>query len=78
MSFRNISPSPMRSRSDLNHRGIDVAARLLVAGIWLERQFGNAPKILSTLATESGTSGPAAKVSRVSLLSPGPFLREWR
>jgi hypothetical protein len=78
MSVRNINPSFPRSRSALDHRAIDVAARLLVAGIWLERQFGNAPKMLSTLATESGTSGPAAKVSRVSLLSPGPFLREWR
>ena len=48
MSVRNISPSLQRSRSALDHRAIDVAARLLLAGIWLERQFGNAPKLLTT------------------------------
>jgi hypothetical protein len=72
MSPRNISPSPERSRSALDHRGVDVAARLLVAGIWLERQFAHVPKILSTWAAESGTSGPAAKVSRI-LLAPVNF-----
>jgi hypothetical protein len=46
-SVRNTSPSLQRSRSALDHRGIDIAARLLVAGIWLERQIGNAPKILT-------------------------------
>jgi hypothetical protein len=54
MSVPNISPSLQRSRSALDHRAIDIAARLLVAGIWLERQLGNAPKI-PTLAAESGT-----------------------
>jgi hypothetical protein len=78
MSVRNLNPSLPRSRSALDDRAIDVAARLLVAGVWLERQFGNAPKILTTLTTESGTSGRAAKVSRVSLLSSRPFLREGR
>jgi hypothetical protein len=78
MSVGNASPSPKRSRSALDHRGIDVAARLLVAGIWLERQFGNAPKILTTLAAESGTSEPAAKVSRVSLSNSRQFLTEER
>jgi hypothetical protein len=48
MSVRNTSPSPKRSRSALDHRGIDAAARLLLAGIWLERQFGSVPKVLST------------------------------
>jgi hypothetical protein len=78
MSVRNTSRSLPRSRSALDHRAIDVAARLLVAGIWLERQFGNSPKMLTTLATDSGTSGPAAKVSRVSPLSSRPFIREGR
>jgi hypothetical protein len=50
MSVRNISPSPQRSRSALDHQGINAAARLLVAGIWLERQFGSVPKRLATLA----------------------------
>jgi hypothetical protein len=68
----------MQSRSDMDHRGIDVAARLLVAGIWLERQIGNVPKILTNLAAESGTSGPAAKVSRISPLTHRPFLSEGR
>jgi hypothetical protein len=45
MSASNINPSLQWSRSALDHRAIDVAARLLVAGIWLERQLGNAPKI---------------------------------
>jgi hypothetical protein len=78
MSVRNISPSPRQSPSALDHRAIDMAARLLVAGIWLERHFGNAPKVLTISAAESGTSGSTAKVSRVTLLSSGRFLREWR
>ena len=45
MSVPNVSPSLPRSRSVLDHRAIDVAVRLLVAGIWLERQLGNAPKV---------------------------------
>ena len=45
MSASNINLSLQWSRSALDHRAIDVAARLLVAGIWLERQLGNAPKI---------------------------------
>jgi hypothetical protein len=77
MSVRNTGPSLQRSRSALDHRGIDVAARLLVAGVRLERLFGNAPKILTVLAAGSGTHGPAAKVSRVSP-HPRPFLREER
>jgi hypothetical protein len=32
MSVRNMSPSLQRSRSALDHLGIDVAARLLLAG----------------------------------------------
>ena len=75
MSVRNMSPSLPRSRSALDHRGIDVAARLLVAGIWLERQFANAPKIPAILAAESATSGPAAKVSRVGVFTSRQFLR---
>jgi hypothetical protein len=46
MSVLNISSALQRSRSAVDHRVIDVAARLLVAGIWLERQLGNAPKAL--------------------------------
>jgi hypothetical protein len=78
MSVRNMSPSLQRPRSALDHRGIDVAARLLLAGIWLERQFGNAPKLLTTLATESATSGPAANVSSVGVSTSRQFLREER
>jgi hypothetical protein len=78
MSVRNTSPSLQQSRSSLDHRGIDMAARLLVAGIWLERQIGNAPKRLSTSVAELGTSGPATKVSRFSLLTPRPPLSEER
>jgi hypothetical protein len=62
MSVRNITASLQQSRSALNHRSIDVAARCLLAGIWLERQFGNAPKILTTSATELRKSGAGAKV----------------
>jgi hypothetical protein len=78
MSVRNVSPSLQRPRSGLDHRAIDMAARLLLAGIWLERQFGNAPKMLTTLPTESGTSGPTAKISRVSLSSSRQSLTEDR
>jgi hypothetical protein len=66
MSVRNISPLPKRSRSALDHRAIDMAGHLLLAGIWLERQFGNAQIRPPTSPAESGTSGPAAKVSRFS------------
>jgi hypothetical protein len=45
MSVPNVSPSLPRSRSALDHRAIDVAVRLLVAGIWLERQLENASRI---------------------------------
>src|ERR1700722_3758811 len=45
MSVLNISSALQRSRSAVDHRAIDVAARLLVAGIWLERQLGNASKV---------------------------------
>jgi len=45
MSASNINPSLQWSRSALDHRAIDVAARLLVAGIWLERQLENASRI---------------------------------
>jgi hypothetical protein len=78
MSVRNITPSFQRSRSALDHRAIDVAVRLLLAGIWLERQFGNAPKLLTTLTAESATFGPAANVSRVSVSTSRQFLREER
>jgi hypothetical protein len=46
MSVLNINSPIQRSRSAADHRAIDVTARLLVAGIWLERQLGNAPKVL--------------------------------
>jgi hypothetical protein len=77
MSDRNTIPSPKRPRSALDHRAIDMTARLLVAGIWLERQFVK-PKLLTISAAESGTSGPAAKMSRESLLTSGQFLTEGR
>ena len=76
MSVPNMSPTPQRSRSALDHRGIDVAARLLLAGIWLERQLGNAPKVMATLPAASGMYGLAAKVSRVSVSTPRQFLGE--
>jgi hypothetical protein len=75
MSLRHTSPSLRRSRSALDHGAIDMAARLLVAGIWLERQFGNAPKILTSSSAESGMSGPTVKTSRVSILTPPQSLR---
>jgi hypothetical protein len=62
MSVRNVSPSLQRARSGVDHRAIDMAARLLMAGIWLERHFGNAPRMPATLPTESGASVPAAKI----------------
>jgi hypothetical protein len=74
MSFRNSSP-PLQ-RSTLDHRAINAAARLLVAAIWLERQVRNAPRMLTTLAMESRSFEPAARVSRVSLLSSRQFPRE--
>lgn len=46
MSVLNINSAIQRSRSAADHRAIDVTARLLVAGIWLERQLGNAPKVV--------------------------------
>jgi hypothetical protein len=75
MSVRNTIPLPQRSRSTLDHCAIDMAARLLVAAIWLERQFGKAPKLLTISVAESGMSGP---VSRVTLLTSGRFLGEGR
>jgi hypothetical protein len=72
MPVRNVSPPPQRSLSALDHRAIDMAGHLLVVGIWLERQL-SVPKILKTLAAESGTSGRLAKVSRFS-----PFFKEER
>jgi hypothetical protein len=78
MSVRNVSPSPTRSRSALDHHAIDIAGRLLVGGIWLERQFGSVPKVLTTLGAESATSGPSAKMSRFSLLTPRPSPSEKR
>jgi hypothetical protein len=78
MSVLRISPSLQRSRSPLDHRAIDVAARLLVVGIWFERQLGNAPKILTTLPAGSGMHGLVAKVSRVNVSTPHQFLREER
>jgi hypothetical protein len=78
MSVRNMSPSLQRSRSALDHLGIDVAARLLLAGIWLERQFGNAPKLLTTVATESAMSGVAANVPPLSASTSRQFLRDVR
>jgi hypothetical protein len=70
MSNSSISPSLQWSRSALDHRAIDVAARLLVAGIWLERLLGNAPKILTTFPPDSGMHGLGAKVPRSSVLTP--------
>jgi hypothetical protein len=64
MSVRFIGPSLQQSPSSLDYRGIEVAIRLLVAGLWIERKYGHAPRILSTLAAES----------RVSLLTPHRFL----
>jgi hypothetical protein len=78
MSVSNRTPSLQWSRSALDHRAIDVAGQLLVAGIWLERQLGNAPKILTTFPPASGIYGLVAKVSRVSALTPHQFLREER
>jgi hypothetical protein len=46
MSVLNINSAIHRSRSAADHRAVDVTARLLVAGIWLERQLGTAPKVL--------------------------------
>jgi hypothetical protein len=78
MSVRNTNPSLQQSPSALDHRAIDMAARLLVAGIWLERQFGSVPDLLTTLAAELGTSGPATKASRFSFSASRPLLREER
>jgi hypothetical protein len=78
MSVSNTSPSLQWSRSALDHRAINVAGRLLVAGIWLERQLGNAPKKLTTFPPASGVHGLVAKVSRVSALTPHQILREER
>jgi hypothetical protein len=62
MSVRNVSPSLQRLRSGLDHRAIDVAARLLLAAIRLEREFGNAPKMLANLPPESRRSGPGQRL----------------
>jgi hypothetical protein len=78
MSVRNISPSLQQSPSARDLRAIDMVARLLVAGIWLERQFGKAPKLLTISAAESGTSGPATKAWRFSFLTPRPLHRDER
>jgi hypothetical protein len=45
-------PSTNRSNSSLERRAIGAVAHLLVAGIWLERQFGNAPRALVGLFDE--------------------------
>jgi hypothetical protein len=78
MSVRNVSRPLQRSPSGIDHRAIDMAARLLLVGTWVERQFGNAPKMLTTLAAKSRASGPTTKTSRLSLLAPRQFLREER
>jgi hypothetical protein len=76
MSVLSITPSLQRPRSALDHRGSDLAARLLVARIWLERQFENAPELQTTLPMESGPYGLTAKVSRGSVLTPHELLSE--
>ena len=78
MSVRNTIPSLQQSRSSLDHRAIDMAGHFLVVGIWLERQFGSVPNIRTILAAESGTTGPATKASRFSLVTPRPLFREER
>jgi hypothetical protein len=78
MSVSSISPSLQWPGSALDHRAIDVAGRLLVAGIWLERQLGNVPKILTAVPPASGVRGLVAKVFRVSALTSYRSLSEER
>jgi hypothetical protein len=60
MTVRKSSPHPFRTtQSEIDRRAIGVACHLLVAGIWLERQLGNTPKILTSWAVGRGSSSPA-------------------
>ena len=50
MSARNNNPTAPRSaQSEIDRRAIGLAGHLLFTGIWLERQVGNAPKLLASL-----------------------------
>jgi len=70
MTVRNSSPHPPRTRqSEIDRRAIGVACHLLVAGIWLERQLGNTPKILASWAVGRGSSSRATPLSCAGSLS---------
>jgi hypothetical protein len=60
VSVSNLSPPFPHPQSALDRRAINVVSHLLLAGIWLEHQFGSVPKMLTALAAESGKTGLAA------------------
>jgi hypothetical protein len=67
MSADSLRSSNLDSRSARDLRCIDVAARFLLAGIWLERKLGSTPKTSVALDAESGTSRPVTRLSRFAL-----------
>jgi hypothetical protein len=74
MTVRKSSPHPhphppRTTQSEIDRRAIGVACHLLVAAIWLERQLGNTPKILTSWAVGRSSSSPATPVSCASALS---------
>jgi hypothetical protein len=73
MTVRKSTTHPPRTRqSEVDRRAIGVACHLLVAGIWLERQLGNTPRILMGWAVGRSSSSPATPLS---CASSGPGTR---
>jgi hypothetical protein len=48
-------------RSEIDRRAIGVVGHLLLAGIWLECQFKNAPRPRISWSEEPDRSGPVAR-----------------
>lgn len=73
MSVDKNRPSDLRRQSELDRRAIRVAGHLLVAGIWLERQLGKAPKLLLGPAEGPEADRPALALSRPNHLTLVPI-----
>jgi hypothetical protein len=77
MPVGDDNPPALRSTpSEIDRRAIGAAGQLLVAGIWLERQFGNAPKVLTGLVAGTGPPRPLALLTRTNPPSVNQRLRE--
>jgi hypothetical protein len=49
MFSRHNPTTPRTAISEIDRRAIGLAGRLLISGIWIERQVANAPKLLTIL-----------------------------